>query len=171
MSDLGLKIAAALLIMLLLVGCSPPAAAPPVSEPPESSAVATAEALAIPTLEVVDATGLPPTEELDGTRPEPGSYRPFLTGEMVEAAEWMQNPDTGEMAIDVLFDKDGTTIWRDWTRAHTGARVAILIDGRVISSPTVAAPVSDGHLLIGGDNLERPLMDEIGSAVVPKQQD
>jgi len=148
------------------VGCTPSGPVPQTSEPSASSAPSAAKALTIPTLEVVDAADLPQTEELDGTRPKPGSYQALLTGDMIESVEWAQVVHTGEMQLSVSFDQTGTAIWRDWTSEHTGERVAVLIEGRIICSPTVAAPIPDGQLLVSGSNLKRPLTEEVGSAVV-----
>ena len=47
----------------------------------------------------------------------------------------------GQPLIEVQFRPAGAKRFADLTTANVGKRVAILIDGRVISAPTIASPI------------------------------
>jgi preprotein translocase subunit SecD len=67
-----------------------------------------------------------------------------------------QGYSTGEWAVNLEFDKQGTTAFREVTQRLTGAQpptdqFAIVLDGLVISAPQSRAVISDGRAQITGN--------------------
>jgi uncharacterized caspase-like protein len=93
------------------------------------------------------------TEVVPGRPPDMQSYtleaKAIVTGETVEDARLIITPQ-GEKAIGVKLDKSGTRQLADATAKGLGRRIAIVLDGQVISAPTVREPIEGGSLEISG---------------------
>ena len=93
------------------------------------------------------------TEVVPGRPPDTQSYtleaKAIVTGETVEDARLIITPQ-GEKAIGVKLDKSGTRKLADATAKGLGRRLAIVLDGQVISAPTVREPIEGGSLEISG---------------------
>jgi TonB family protein len=59
------------------------------------------------------------------------------------------DPGTPQMSVAVTFNSAAAARMASATAAHLGKPIAIVFDGRVISAPTVRAPVSDSAMLTG----------------------
>ena len=90
---------------------------------------------------------------MPGRPPDTQSYtleaKAIVTGETVEDARLIITPQ-GEKAIGVKLDKSGTRKLADATAKGLGRRLAIVLDGQVISAPTVREPIEGGSLEISG---------------------
>ena len=86
----------------------------------------------------------------DGTRLIAGTYKPFMTGEVVKSASVSQNPTTGKIEVSITMDAEGTKKWADYTTANVGKQVAIVLDGIVKTAPSVNEPITGGETAISG---------------------
>lgn len=57
----------------------------------------------------------------------------------------------GRPAVVVRLDRDGARDLAQYTSGHVGGAMAILIDGRVVVTPVIQAPILEGSLILGGD--------------------
>jgi preprotein translocase subunit SecD len=55
----------------------------------------------------------------------------------------------------VDLSADGTDAFATATEAAVGSQIAIIVDGRIVSSPTVAAPITSGNVLVTSGLTER----------------
>ncbi len=53
--------------------------------------------------------------------------------------------------VSLRFDEEGAKLFGDLTRRNIGKRIAILLDGEVVSAPTVEAEIPNGQAVITGD--------------------
>ncbi|MGW6448760.1 SecDF P1 head subdomain-containing protein [Lentzea sp. NPDC055074] len=56
----------------------------------------------------------------------------------------------GGHVVTIEFDAEGAWTWSDFTTANVGNQVAILINGRVLSAPTIQSPITGGSTQISG---------------------
>lgn len=97
------------------------------------------------------ATVLAINNNEDGVKLPEGSYESFLTGEVVRNAAVSQNPNTGQIEVNLSMDSKGAKTWADYTSANVGKLVAIVLDGTVQSAPRVNEPILDGSTAISGN--------------------
>jgi len=96
----------------------------------------------------------------DGVTLKAGTYKAFMTGEVVKSAAVSQNPTTGQIEVSIVMSSEGTKIWADATtrmaplskggKSPTGELVAIVLDGVVRSAPIVNEPITGGQTAISG---------------------
>ncbi len=79
-----------------------------------------------------------------------GTYKPFMTGEVVKTATVSQDQNTAQIVVNVTMDSKGTKTWGDYTTSNVGKLVAIVLDGTVQSAPQVNEPIRDGRTQISG---------------------
>lgn len=60
--------------------------------------------------------------------------------------------DGDERSLDVSLTPDATRRLQEFTAAHVGERVAILVDGERVMEPVVREPIADGHLEITAES-------------------
>lgn len=95
--------------------------------------------------------------------PVPGSdslcleHTPFLTEADVQSAE-IQINSKGRPTVFLTFHSDAAVRELQVTQKNKGNRAAILLDGKVVSTPTIAA---SSRLLYIDGNFSRPQADEI----------
>jgi preprotein translocase subunit SecD len=73
-----------------------------------------------------------------------------LTGRQLERAEVTFQNQTGQPAVSLQFNKEGKELFKEITERSKGKRVAIFLDGTVISAPVVQAVIRDGRAEISG---------------------
>ncbi len=102
-------------------------------------------------LEFVDPASVETTAPItEGTRLEPGTYQPFMTGEVVTDAA-VGADQLGNTNVSVTFDAEGAETWATYTTNHVGDQVAIVLDGVVRSAPVIREPILGGDTEISGD--------------------
>jgi len=108
-------------------------------------------------LEFLEVASLPTTLQAqvqDGFKMPVGSYKPFMTGEVITAASAKASTDQTKpgYVVTMSFNATGTAIWAEvTTRAFpTQARIAILLDGSVVSAPAVQTAITSGDTEISG---------------------
>ncbi|MGE5389566.1 MAG: protein translocase subunit SecD, partial [Deltaproteobacteria bacterium] len=77
----------------------------------------------------------------------------LVTGKHLTDAKAESAGTQGSGAFDVAisFDKEGAKQFADATTANVGKTIAIVLDGKAISTPTVKVPITDGNAIIEGD--------------------
>lgn len=100
---------------------------------------------------VIGYTELPGAKDKDGKR-EVASYlvksRADLEGEHVVQAWPALNPEG--WVIHLKLDSAGSKIFADLTSAHIGENLAIIVDGEVLSAPTLRSAITGGNAEISG---------------------
>jgi preprotein translocase subunit SecD/SecD/SecF fusion protein len=96
----------------------------------------------------------------DNVKLKPGTYKPFMTGEVVTSASVAQNSTTGQIEVNISMSPEGSKTWAAATTrmapiskggtSPTGEQVAIVLDGVVKSAPTVNEPITGGQTSISG---------------------
>ena len=76
-----------------------------------------------------------------------------LTDRDVVRAYVDRSPD-GKPCVGLLFTEEGALKQARLTKSHIGDRVAIMLDGRVISAPMIAAEITGGRAMILGSFTE-----------------
>lgn len=62
-----------------------------------------------------------------------------------------QSQGLGEPQVSLKFDEEGTKLFSEITKRNLGKRVAIYLDGIVISAPTVQSEITNGEAVITGN--------------------
>ena len=73
-----------------------------------------------------------------------------LTGKQLKRATLQFDQQTGVPQILLQFDAEGTKLFADLTTRNVGKRIAIFLDGQVLSAPTVQTPITNGQAVITG---------------------
>jgi preprotein translocase subunit SecD len=64
-----------------------------------------------------------------------------LEGTQIATAQASQNTQGAGWVIDVTFKPEGAGIWGDYTSKNVGKNVAFVLDGEVVSAPTINGPI------------------------------
>ena len=78
-----------------------------------------------------------------------------LTGKHIKSARVARNGVTGSPEIDFTLNSDGATLFGDITKNNVGQRLAIILDGVVISAPTINGAILGGSGQITGSFTEK----------------
>lgn len=73
---------------------------------------------------------------------------PFLTVTRLDRAVVEHQQTTWGLLI-TLTEEDGEVFSR-WTAEHTGERVAMIVDGEVVSAPSIQSPIEGREVAIAG---------------------
>ena len=83
--------------------------------------------------------------------PQPGFASTGLSGKNLKSATVsFQSQGLSEPQVSLKFDAEGTQLFADITKRNIGKRVAIYLDGEIISAPTVQTEISNGEAVITG---------------------
>lgn len=74
-----------------------------------------------------------------------------LTGKNLKSAVVDFEQQTGKPQVGIAFDAEGTKLFGQITKESVGRQIAILLDGEVISAPTVQTAITDGNAVISGN--------------------
>ena len=76
---------------------------------------------------------------------------PALSGEyIVEAGQSVDVGGTGEVKVDITMDQTGSREWAEITTNRVGREFAIVLDGEVVSAPTIRSAITQGRSEISG---------------------
>jgi len=78
-----------------------------------------------------------------------------LTGKSIKSARVARNPVTGQPEIDFTLNSDGASVFGEITRNSVGQRLAIVLDGTVVSAPNINGPILGGSGQITGQFTEK----------------
>lgn len=108
-------------------------------------------------LEFVEVSSLDATTQAnikDGYALTPGTYKAFMTGDVITKASAGVSSDKTKpgYVVNMSFNSTGTAIWAQVTAkaAPTNARIAIVLDHIVKSAPAVISAIPDGNTEISG---------------------
>jgi len=73
-----------------------------------------------------------------------------LTGKNLKRADVQFMSQSGKPEVGIEFDGEGAKTFAQLTKENIGKQIAIFLDGRVISAPTVQAEITDGKAVITG---------------------
>jgi preprotein translocase subunit SecD len=127
---------------------------PGIEDPTE--AIATIQETGL--LEFVDmgSTPLPPGTEVvtdfaTSEQPVEGQqvWQTVMTGDKIENVQVSRDP-AGQYVIQFQLDSEGAQIFSDYTTAHVGDYLGIVLDKTVISAPVVNEPITEGEGVISG---------------------
>lgn len=77
-------------------------------------------------------------------------YHTVMTGAGLQTAS-VSRGQTGEYAISFTLKDDATNIFGEYTTSHQQQYLAIVLDKRVISTPIIQSPITDGQGQISGN--------------------
>jgi protein-export membrane protein SecD len=113
-----------------------------------------AAAAADPALRVADSEEVA-YERVDGTASQPGYWRTYVLeravsvdGKSVTDASVTTEPSTGRPVVIATLEPDAARAFAELTRANTGRKLAIVVDGRVQSAPVISAAIPGGRIQI-----------------------
>ncbi len=80
---------------------------------------------------------------------------PFLTGDMLEGASAQRDPQFGQSVVQFDLTRRGGRVFSQVTRDHIQERIAIVLDGEVVSAPVVQSRIgASGQIELGASPLE-----------------
>ncbi|GAA3656595.1 protein translocase subunit SecD [Lentzea roselyniae] len=91
----------------------------------------------------------PPKED---TQTKPDDYTNYsrLTGEDINNAAANSNPNGTGYVVNLDFKSEGGTKWAKFTSANVQQAVAVVLDGEVMSAPTIQSAIEGGSTEISG---------------------
>jgi preprotein translocase subunit SecD len=110
-------------------------------------------------------TSAVPAEVAQGILPDGSDILPFADGSPSEAVRRDGGIDgsqiigaragidgvTHQSIVHISFDDDGTKRFAEMTSEHIGERIAIVLDGAIISAPVINEPILGGEVQISGN--------------------
>jgi preprotein translocase subunit SecD len=153
---------AVLLVLFALAGCTTERVGPsrPSPTPPASTASGPVDLRQPLELAPVVAAGEPSVTvapDPEGTRL--ALAKPFLTITRLENAtvQFQEYANSWVLALR-MTDEDAQT-FGDWTAAHVGAQLAVVVNGRVVFAPTIQAAITTGDVVISARYTEHEAQD------------
>jgi preprotein translocase subunit SecD len=64
-------------------------------------------------------------------------------------------PPSSGWSVSVNLTAEGTAAFETATETTIGSRIAIVVDGRIVSAPTVEAPITSGDVVVASGLTER----------------
>lgn len=74
-----------------------------------------------------------------------------LDGSSLTQSSVVYSPNTGKPEVSLQFNADGATKFAQATKDYLNRRIAIFLDGEIITAPTVQSVITDGQAVINGD--------------------
>ncbi|MFN8487681.1 MAG: protein translocase subunit SecD [Caldilineaceae bacterium] len=89
------------------------------------------------------------TTQASSSNPYPDKvFKTVMTGDILRSAAATQN-QFNQWQIDFELTSAGSTKFGDYTRTHIGQPLVIVLDGRVLSAPTIQAVITDRGQITG----------------------
>ena len=73
-----------------------------------------------------------------------------LSGKQLERSQVSFQQQTGQPVVTLQFNKEGKELFKEITERSKGKKVAIFLDGQIISAPVVQSVIRDGRAEISG---------------------
>jgi len=93
---------------------------------------------------------LQPTQTVTSTQTA-AIYHTIMTGAELESVQVTTDQLTGAHQVAFKLKTDGSAIFRDFTSAHVGDILAIVLDKQIISAPSINEAITDGEGVISGN--------------------
>lgn len=74
-----------------------------------------------------------------------------ITGRYLSRAQVTFDPNTRVPTVGLTFNSEGRDLFAKVTKEHKGEILAIVLDGKVISAPTIQSEITDGKAVITGN--------------------
>ncbi len=114
---------------------------------------------------VTDPNSYDPNEAAQGRPPvgsevvpysdQPGfevvSRQVMISGDQLTDAQQSFDPTNNQPVVTIRFNSQGATIFSRVTRENVGKRFAMLVDGKVLSAPSINEPINGGSAQISGN--------------------
>ena len=68
----------------------------------------------------------------------------------IARAEKGHDPRNATPVLDIRLNDGDSRLFGDWSSRHVGAKISIMIDGRVVSEPVLMSPITGGSLQVSG---------------------
>ena len=117
----------------------------PTAESEESTPIA--EATAQPSPTATEETVVPDATPDAGDR----IFHTAMTGAIIKDAFASRDQQTGAFVVAFELTDEGAVLFGDYTTAHVGERLGIVLDNRLISAPTINEPIVGGNASIRGN--------------------
>lgn len=98
------------------------------------------------------------------------SRDPIVTGrDLLPRCQVVLSPGTGEPVIEFEFNAEGARVFEETTRANLGKYLAIFLDKRLLTAPTINAVISNRGVIEGNFTLEsaKVLADQLNAGALP----
>ena len=95
---------------------------------------------------------------------------PFLTGKDIEQSSVLEDPQFHAYSVDVQLKPEGAETFERVTGESLGKRLAIVVDGHIVSAPLVQMSIAGGRLQVTGqftDEEARDLAISLNSGPLP----
>lgn len=93
-----------------------------------------------------------------------------LTGRYLSRANLQFDPQTQKPVVALQFNQEGSKLFEEMTRENIGKTIAIYLDGKILSTPTVNSAISGGQAVITGDftpDEAKALVTRLNSGALP----
>jgi protein-export membrane protein SecD len=95
---------------------------------------------------------------------------PVLTGQNLDNAQVIFDPQTAQPQVGIKFDDEGKKKFAEFTRDNIGKILYIVLDGQVVSAPRINQEIPNGQATISGDftaQSAKELVDYLNSGALP----
>ncbi len=99
----------------------------------------------------VDADGTLHVAAPETTYIDTGLTGRYLTSAALEFANGNGSQFANEPTVAIHFDADGASLFEQITSEHVGERLAIFLDGELLSAPNINEPITGGDAIISGN--------------------
>ncbi len=97
------------------------------------------------------ATDPMPITATEAISPSLPVFETVFTGRDLKNAGLTRDPQTGEFQVAFEMREEAAELFAEYTAAHIGDVMAIVLDGVIISSPVIQSAIPDGQGVITGD--------------------
>lgn len=125
--------------------------ASPAAPTPSATGVGTATTSTTPSTTPASGTGTPAATPEPTSQPTPPSriFHTVMTG--ADLADALVSQDrVGNLGVSFDLTDRGAQIFGDYTSAHVGDILGIVLDGTLISAPVINTPITEGNGIITG---------------------
>jgi preprotein translocase subunit SecD len=91
------------------------------------------------------------TQSITSTATVTPTFHTIMTGADLKTVTVQKSPTTGQYEIAFELSSNGANIFSDFTTAHVGDILAIVVDKQVISTPRINQPIPSGTGVISGN--------------------
>jgi preprotein translocase subunit SecD len=99
----------------------------------------------------MSAEDIQKTQSITSTGSITPTFHTIMTGAALKTVAVQRNPTNGQYEISFELNSDGAKIFSDFTNAHVGDILSIVVDKRVISTPVINQAIPDGNGVISGN--------------------
>ncbi len=111
------------------------------------------------------------TQPLEGDTPEYEPWAPTgLGGKQLVKSEVQFDQLSGSPTVGIIFNEEGDALFSDITSKNVGKRIAIFLDGALISAPVVQQKITGGQAVITGNFTipeARELVERLNAGALP----